>query len=306
LPISRFPKKVLLIINPHAGSRWRQRQLPRIIEKLQHLYGDLAQERTAGRGDATRLARKALKEGYQLVLCAGGDGTLNEVINGLAGETLPLGIIPLGTGNGLAREIGLSTQPLKACDQLAHCVERSISLGKVGRRFFVLIAGAGIDSYTVEQVENHHQSLKKYTGLFSYFLIGLSSLFRYSFPILTFRVDGREFVGTSGTVAKGKLWVGPIPIAPATLGDPRLCLCLIRSQGPVHYLWIALSFLLSFGRIKEAEFIFGRDIEIDSLRPTSYHLDGEICGTLPVRIGTVPDALRLLFPKEPVDPPLRS
>jgi diacylglycerol kinase family enzyme len=274
-----------------------------VIKKLNETYPDLAVWLTSAREDATRLARKGVEEGFDLILCAGGDGTVNEAINGVAGTGVPLGIIPLGTGNGLAREIGLSTRPLKACEMLRGGIPRSVHLGKTdgasGERYFVLLAGAGIDSFTIDRLEAEHLKLKSSLGFLSYFWVGFLSLFRYPYPDLSFTVDGREFHGTSGAVAKASLLAGRLAIAPSIrLSDPFFSLCLIRPRGPFRYLLIAVTFLLSFGKIRIADYIRGKEIEIRSTIPLTYQVDGEICGTLPVKIRLAPNALTLLYPKE--------
>lgn len=294
---SRSNKKVLLIANPKAGSRWRRRKLPQVIEKLKRIYPSLILWNTSGMGDATRLAQLGVGEGFDLILCAGGDGTINEVVNGMIGSNIPLGIIPLGTGNGLVREIGLSTSPLSACEALEDPDVKTISVGKAGNRHFVLVAGAGIDSFTTEQIERHYFRLKRLIGPLSYFVIGFLCLFRYPYPTLSFTVDGQTYYGTSGAAAKANLMVGKIPITSIRLSEPDLCLCVIRGRGPIHYLAVAILFFITFGKVKIADYIVGKEIEIRSPLPLSYQVDGENCGALPLKIGVIPEALRLVYPK---------
>lgn len=296
LTTSRSTKKVLLIANPHAGSRWRRRQLPQVLHHVQSVYPKTDIRLTAAKGEATRLARWGVEQAFDLIVCAGGDGTVNEVINGMALSTVPLGIIPLGTGNGLAREIGLSTRPLRAAAALENPRIRTIPLGQANDRYFSLIAGTGIDAFTMDQTDTLYPGMKRFLGVLSYFWVGLLAIFRYSSPSILFRVDGQTYRGTSGTVARGRLFLWRFPITPLSLYDHKLCLCLVEGRGPLHYLWVAGAFLLSLGRLRRVRYIFGQAIEIDSEEPLSYEVDGEKGGRLPVRMRLVPDGLRLAHP----------
>jgi diacylglycerol kinase (ATP) len=272
------------------------------VRRLNLACTDLDVRETSGKGDGVRLARAGVDQSYDMIFCAGGDGTVNEVINGMVGSGVPLGIIPLGTGNGFARELGLSTRPMSACEALRDPVVKTIPLGRVdseeGGRHFALLAGAGIDSFTLERIDRKHSRLKRNVGFLSYFWAGLLSLFRYPYPSISFVVDGKEHRGSSGAVAKGRLWIGKFPVAPVELSDPSLCLCLIEGTGAMRYLRIALFFLLSFGRIKTARYITGKTVEIRSAVSLPYQVDGEVCGILPVSVTVVPNALRVVYPKQ--------
>lgn len=124
-------EKPALILNPVAGPFWRRWKARRLIEHLQTLYPNLTVHRTGRAGDGERLARTLASGSHDLILAAGGDGTYHEVINGMRGSSVPLAILPMGTGNSLIRELGLPTNPLKAATAIRNGVVRPIYLGRI-------------------------------------------------------------------------------------------------------------------------------------------------------------------------------
>ncbi|MBI5746221.1 MAG: hypothetical protein HZA13_04395 [Nitrospirae bacterium] len=138
--------KTLLIANPMAGTGWKGRSLNKVVRRLKEIYPGLELVYTKGSGDATALSRQAVSDGYRTIIAAGGDGTINEAINGMAGSESILGIIPMGTGNALAREIGLSLNPVRAASMLANTTSKKIHLGIVNGRYFIVGAGIGFDA----------------------------------------------------------------------------------------------------------------------------------------------------------------
>jgi diacylglycerol kinase family enzyme len=126
------PKKPTLILNPVAGPVWRRRKSRQLIDHLKTLYPDLTVHPTGRAGDGERLARTLSSGAHDLILAAGGDGTYHEVINGMRGSPVPLGILPMGTGNSLIRELGLPTNPIEAATAIRNGVVRPIYLGQIG------------------------------------------------------------------------------------------------------------------------------------------------------------------------------
>jgi diacylglycerol kinase (ATP) len=177
---AKFGVRICVIFNPAARGN-KARRFRRHLDAL----GGVAFKATAGPGDAQRLAAAAVVEGYDIVAAAGGDGTLNEVLNGLAMtreglERVRLGVLPLGTVNVFAREMGIPLRLPRAWETLRSGRERSIDLpyvefrGKTGpeRRYFAQLAGAGLDARAVELVS---WELKKKAGKLAYVLAGLQA-----------------------------------------------------------------------------------------------------------------------------------
>ena len=144
-------RRLLIIFNPAAGWRRRQRLAP-VLTRLREHGCALVVRETQGPGDAERFAAEVDPDAFDIVVAAGGDGTVNETINGLARSGLPLGLIPLGTANVLAAEIGLRTDPASLARCLVFGEPRPIALGAANGRRFILMAGAGFDAQVVAGV----------------------------------------------------------------------------------------------------------------------------------------------------------
>jgi len=308
-------KKPTLILNPVAGPVWRRRKSRQLIDHLKTLYPDLTVHPTGRAGDGERLARTLSSGAHDLILAAGGDGTYHEVINGMRGSPVPLGILPMGTGNSLIRELGLPTNPIEAATAIRNGVIRPIYLGQIGPasnasdlpagrqtqaptigyRLFILMVGAGFDASIVRSVRPGPKKL----GMLAYMVAGIIQLFRYDYSTVTFRVDGRGLKGTSGIIAKARCYGGPFAIVPhVRLDRPELVLCLFKGRGPLTFMKYTLGVMAGLHhRMKDVEFHTGRTIEIDGTVPLQ--ADGEAIGTAPARLTIVPETLNLVFPATP-------
>jgi diacylglycerol kinase (ATP) len=285
-------KKPTLIMNPVAGPVWRRWKARRLIEHLKTLYPDLVIHPTVRAGDGERLARMLSSGPHDLILAAGGDGTYHEVINGMRNSSVPLGILPMGTGNSLVRELGLPANPFRAATAIRNGVVRPIYLGRCDQRLFILMVGAGFDAEIVRRVPPG----KKRFGMLAYMAAGITELFRYGYPPLTFRVDGREVKGTTGIIAKARCYGGPFAIAPdVRLERPELILCLFKGRGPIAYMKYTLGVITGLHtRMSDVEFHAGTTINVES--PVPLQADGEAIGIGPACVTIVPKTLNLVFP----------
>lgn len=281
-----------LILNPVAGPFWRRRTARRLIRHLKNLYPDLTVHRTARAGDGELLARRLSSGSHDLILAAGGDGTYHEVINGMRQSAVPLGILPMGTGNSLVHELGLPANPLRAATAIRHGVVRPIYLGLCNERLFILMVGAGFDAEIVRRVSPG----RKRWGMLAYMMAGITVLFRYGYPTIVFRVDGKELKGTSGIVAKARCYGGPFAIAPdVRLDRPEMILCLFKGRGPITYMKYTLGVITGLHhRMADVEFHAGTTVEIEN--PVPLQADGEAIGLGPARLTILPKTLNLVFP----------
>lgn len=281
-----------LILNPAAGPLWRRRKARRLIAHIRSLYPSLSVHMTERGGDAERLAASLSSGPSDLIMAAGGDGTFNEVINGMKGSSTPLGILPMGTGNSLVRELGLPVNPFHAASAIRQGDPRPVYLGRIGNRLFALMLGAGFDAWVIGRVSPSN----KRWGMLSYVIAGLAGLFTYGYPLISFRVDGKEHLGTSGIIAKGRCYGGPFAVVPeARLDRPELVLCLFTGRGPMTYLRYALGIMGGLhARMKDIRFYKGTEIVIDSSVPL--HADGEPVGRGPIRVTIHSAALNMVYP----------
>ncbi|HEY5649448.1 MAG TPA: diacylglycerol kinase family protein [Nitrospiria bacterium] len=286
-----------LIINPRSGPVWRRQKAGRLIRHLKRLFPSLAVNKTGGPGDGQRLARELSGKNVDLILAAGGDGTYHEVINGMAGSSVPLGILPMGTGNSLVRDLGLSPNPFKAAEQLRGGRVKPVYLGKMDGRFFGLMVSAGFDADIIQKVSPR----AKHFGMAAYVLRGLFHLFTYGYPDIPFQIDGREVRGTCGVIAKARSYGGPFSFAPdADLEKPEFVLAVLKGKGAWSYLKYSLGIMAGFhNRIKGLEYHRGKEIIIPV--PVPLQVDGEGAGINTLRATIAPQPLSMVFPSS--EPP---
>lgn len=225
---------MLIIFNPAAGRRRAQR-LWRVLDVMMQNGVKLELAETTHRGHATELAQEAARQGMRLVVAAGGDGTIAEVAAGLAGSDTPLGIIPLGTANVLAHELGLPFAPRAVAAALAFGRTRTLWPGLAsspgGLRLFVQMIGAGFDAEVV-----HHLplGLKRALGRGAYVLQGLRETIRYRFPRIAISIDGVATEAGSVIVTKGRLYAGRYVLAPdADPLAPGFTVAMFDRAGPL-------------------------------------------------------------------------
>jgi diacylglycerol kinase family enzyme len=224
---------VFIVFNPTSGRR-RWSLLWRVLDILiaNGIRVELAE--TSHKGHATCLAREAAARGERLVVAAGGDGTIAEVASGILGTSSRLGVIPLGTANVLAQELGLPFSPKPVAAALAFGRTARIWPGIAetaeGQRLFVQMLGVGFDAHVVQQVS---PGLKKVLGKGAYVLTAMNELPRYGFPRISVRLDGTETTAVSVIVSKGRLYGGAYHLTShATPGEPGFSVILFDRGGP--------------------------------------------------------------------------
>jgi YegS/Rv2252/BmrU family lipid kinase len=235
------------------------------------------------------------------VLVAGGDGTLNEAIQGLVGTDTALGYLPYGTVNIWAREIGLPLDPAGAARAILHGRDERIDVGYANDRAFLLMAGVGLDGEVVRRarsVEHHKQRF----GVLPYVAVGISTLPLYRGGDVELRYDGviRRVQALMLVVGNSRLYAGRFRLTPqAVMNDGWLDLCIVKGKGPLAVVRQSLPLLLS-GRVirGDVEMLRVRDLGIVSATPLPYQVDGELAGTTPVRFTIRPRALRVIVPRE--------
>jgi diacylglycerol kinase family enzyme len=257
---------------------------------------------TRGRGTAGTIAREHIGRGADLIVVAGGDGTINEAAEGMVHSGVPLAIIPGGTANVLAREIGLGTRIEHAAARLEECRPRRISVGHLtcdgGRvsRHFLLMAGIGFDAYLVHHVD---AKLKSRTGKFAYWVAGLRRLSR---RLEEFDVNSGGQVRRSSfaLVSKVRNYGGDFEIARSVrLFDDQFEVVLFEGRHTVRYLKHFAGMMLNrLGAMKGVTVLRTDCVTLSDPqdRRVYVQIDGESAGCLPAEIRIVPDALTLLAP----------
>ncbi len=291
------PRRVLVIYNPTAG-QWRRRKLAAALRAVAALGCPVTLHETTHRGDAEATARALTQERCDVVVAAGGDGTINEVANGLIaapGPVPPLAIIPLGTANVLAQEIGLRGSPAAIAAAIAGGRFLDVHLGLANGRHFIMMAGVGFDAHVVANVD---LALKRTTGKLAYVWETLSQALRYGFPQCRVTVDGKSFQAFSVVVCNGRHYGGPFVAAPrAQLTDPRFEVCLLKRGGWRHVLRYGLALVLGrLHSLPDVRIESGREVHIEAEDGLPVQGDGDIIAALPASITVSDKTVTLVVP----------
>ena len=295
--------RICVIFNPAArGNKAR---------RFRHFLNELSQQcslkATTGPGDARRFAHAAASIGFDIIAAAGGDGTVNEVLNGIGDEPdgfakTRLGVLPLGTVNVFARELKIPPRLEHAWKVLKRARETRIDLaradfldeGKAQSRYFMQLAGAGLDARAIELVS---WKLTKNAGPLAYVVAGLQALAEKQ-PRLTVRADGIKVEGELALLGNGKFYGGPFEVFPgADLGNGLLDACVFPRVNVPAFLGHAPGFLLRRRFAEEkVRRLRAMKIELSSETPAAFELDGEWVGNLPATFSVEPQKLRVVIP----------
>jgi len=288
-----------LILNPLAGRRARLRDEQELVRRLAAVDLDCEQVLTRGPGEATALAREAARQGYDLVIAAGGDGTVHEVLNGLAETETAMGVIPLGTENILAREIRMPRRGLgAACQALASGRTVRVDVGRLPQRYFVLMAGLGFDAQVVGEV---NPTFKRVCKSFAFFATGFSTLVHYDPPRVRLTVDGQiELLRPWGLiVSNATLYAWKVRVAPrASMTDGQLDVVAFVAENRLDFLGQALRSLFRRAMVGSGiRHWTAQEVQVTASRPLPLQLDGEIVEEPELSFRLLPAALRLVVPQ---------
>jgi diacylglycerol kinase (ATP) len=296
-------RRAVVIYNPAAGrsGNRRQRALQDALVALKDHAAAVEAVSTTRPQAACKLAEEACRRGADLVLVCGGDGTVNEAVNGLAHSGVPMAVLPAGTANVLAAEAGIPADPVQAARALPGLEPRRIALGRVstaGRppRYFLLVCGAGLDARIVYRLNLWWKSR---LGIGAYWLAALPQLVTRQTP---FRVTaaGREYECTFALAARARNYGGNLRIARSIhllAGGLEIVLFHARS-GWRYARYLAGAATGTLHRMRDVTFLEAQRLELRPADGSRVHVetDGEYAGCLPATIEIVPDALTLLLP----------
>lgn len=305
-------RKAILIYNPVSGRR-RSRRLVE-IETAGRILNDagltIEFAPTYDVGSATSLAREAIAQKFDLVIACGGDGTVHEIANGLAGSSMPMALLPAGTANILAKELRIPWDIPAAARLVPISTPRRIALGCVSPsalpgeaitpdsvRYFMSVGGSGPDGAIVNGVDSH---LKKQAGQLAYWVEGMRQLFTYDFPIMRIESPERTVEASLVVVGRTAEYGGPFKItSEASLYEDSFEIVAFSTRSRLRYLFALPA--LYFGKLRGVRGISAwktADVTCTPLAGGTLYaqLDGEPVGALPLRFRIVPDALTLLVP----------
>jgi diacylglycerol kinase family enzyme len=304
-------KRMLVIVNPYATTV-SDRLKNLVVYALRGSYQVQAVE-TEARDHATELCREAAREGYDVVVAFGGDGTVNEAANGLAGSQTPLTCLPGGRTNVYCRMLGIPTDVVDATEHLLRIADdwrpRRVDLGEVNERRFLFSAGVGLDASVVEQVDMHPRRKARW-GEWYYTLVALRTFNRRYLvhpPQLETRLDDGTIEGVTVIVQNGDpyTYFGERPVhlgEGAALDSGDLSGVVLRRASPIDIptiIWRALSKRPRFGRHRQVRPFAGiTELEVHALdeqRPLPVQVDGDYIGEVTdARFSISPRALMVV------------
>jgi YegS/Rv2252/BmrU family lipid kinase len=303
--------KIAFIVNPHAAAGSAGKSWPQIAALARDRLGAFQVFFTAGPGDATRLTREALSQGAETIVCVGGDGTLNEVVNGLMGEDGPIrpevtvGFIPRSTGCDLIKTVSIHRKLDRAMDIIKGGHTRILDLGRIryqgprnnhSYRYFHNIASFGLGGEVDERV---NRTTKALGGFLSFIGATLVSLLKYDKKRIHLKVDDAfdgEVNAWNIAVANGQYHGGGMLVAPGAQVDDGLFHVTVIGDLTLPQVFLNLPKLYNgkiYGVAKVRSFV-GKRVEASSDQKVLLDVDGEQIGTLPVVIEIVPRAVSLI------------
>jgi len=246
-------------------------------------------------GHATIIAREAVQNGCDLIIAAGGDGTINEVINGMANSSAALGVIPMGTANVFALELNLPVEIEASCAVIAMGNTMKIDLGKAGDRYFSCMAGTGFDAHVIQKADS---KFKKFLGILSYPIVALKEFVVYPFRKITIKIDDQPIPrkGYWVVISNGKYYGGKLELATwADMHDGYLDVTIFKYRG----IFPALVYILGMwhnrvDKLMSVEQFQCKKVSILKSHSVAVHVDAEYLCEAPIDISVIPNGLNVI------------
>lgn len=269
--------KVKVILNPTAGRGRAAKERQLITEALAQYEVEFNLEETRAHNHATEIARQAVAAGYDLIIAVGGDGTVNQVVNGMAGSGIPLGILGCGTGNDFASMIRMPKDMLSSIKQIMEGEVKWVDLCRVNRKYFISSVGAGFDGAVAHTV---NQSFRFIRGMAAYLLGVFKTLFSYKQHSVRLLVDDEtyEFKALLVAVNNSTTYGGGIKINPeAKIDDGLFNICAAKNLNLFEiFCCLPLAVKGAHQKLKKVMMLKGKEVTLESETPLYYQLDGEV------------------------------
>jgi YegS/Rv2252/BmrU family lipid kinase len=283
----------VVILNRFAGNLETVRDWQ---ERVESIVGGLPIRITSHPGEAEALARRAVEEGFARVVAAGGDGTVNHVANGIAGSNATLGILPIGTVNVFAMELGLPSNDLQRCWDIVQAGNvRLVDLPSANGRYFVQLGGIGLDAQAVKETT---LAFKRSLGPLSYLISAAHIAARQPPQLFIQTKDAPVREGSFVLVGNGRFYGGPFPFfKQAVIDDGLLDVVVFKRLGFVEIIKYLHDVVFSSDiRAPEVEYFQTRQLRVSSGQDVPVELDGELAGNCPVDFQMHEKALPVLSP----------
>ncbi|TDM00730.1 diacylglycerol kinase [Macrococcus carouselicus] len=296
-------KRARIIYNPTSGRELFKRTLPDVLIKLEQAGYETSAHATTAAGDATLAARAAVNDRFDLLIAAGGDGTLNEVVNGIAelAHRPKIGIIPMGTVNDFGRALMIPKDIMEAVDVIIEGVTVPVDIGRMNSRYFINIAGGGkITSVSYEAPSK----LKTMVGPLAYYIKGLEMLPEIKPTDVRIEYDGEVF--------SGEVMLFLVGLTNSVGGFEKLVPDASINDGHFTLLFLERVNLAEFGHLltlvsrgehlnhPKVHYIKARDIKVSSYEKMDLNVDGEFGGVLPAHFSNLASHLEICSPLDTI------
>lgn len=290
--------RILLVGNPISGSGRGSRLIDTVSGRLERVGHEVTTVRTRARGDARTAAARHEAD---TIVAVGGDGTINEVVNGLAGRPTPIAVVPAGVGNVLARALDLPHSAERVCRAVRHGRTITVDGCVMGGNRFLLLAGAGLDARVVHAVAGRRTGTLSY---FSYFMPAITAWMKYARDPFSVEIDGNMICDDAVfcVLANVGNYIGRWQIIPgADPADGLLDVLVFRGRKRADLAGFAASFLLQ-RHLRRNDVICARGRTVKAFSPTGamipVHADGDPMGCLPVHVTVAPGSVRIVVPAD--------
>lgn len=294
-------KRGVIVYNPTAGQKDRRKQINGVIDRARERGLMLINAPTSGPGDATEIVRTFLQRDLDVVVASGGDGTISEAAAGMVGSAVPLAVLPAGTSNVLAVELGIPRDVDAAEALLTEGVPTPIPIAEADGRPFLMWAGTGLDARVMDKM---NKTLKRWLGRSGIFFTAADQFARYEFPRLEVEIDGQKHDATFAVVSRAKHYAGNWIIAPdAKIGGDLFNVLLFehRDHAKLFRLFVEMQ-RGQGGHLLDglARIVRGRDVAIRSLEgyDVEVQVDGDCVLKTPIRCHIRNETINVLLPHE--------
>lgn len=287
--------RVVMLVNPTAGMR--PTSIDQIESELRARGAEVQVAQTTRAGEGSEIARRAAEDGVDVLLACGGDGTLNEAVNGLAGSDTALATFPAGTVNVWAREVGIPNDPARNAALLWDGEARRVDLGRAGDRYFLLMAGIGLDADVAARVTRPE---KRRWGPLAYLGRGLVTGARWPLQRMWILLDDRPLRRRMlfAVIGNTRLYGGVVNITHrAVADDGMLDVCIFGGRGLgdklAHFLRVAFRLHTT---VPSVEYYRAHQITLVTRPRVHVQVDGDAIGQTPMQFAAVPRALKVIIP----------
>jgi diacylglycerol kinase (ATP) len=297
--LSEDDMKHLFIVNPIAGKGKALKLIPQIRDIFAGRQDEYLIEVTKKPGHATEIVREYVKNGKYRIYSVGGDGTLNEVLNGIVNSESSLAIIPYGSGNDFIKSIANSFDRDTILEKTVEGHEETVDLVRVNDRYFINIASVGFDAEVAAAAERF-KKIPYFTGSLAYVASIISTVFRYKNHRLMVTIDEKQFHDRMllTAIANGRFYGGGmIPAPQARIDDGELDICLIDALGKAKILALFPQFMKGrHGKFREVHFYKGKTIKIKSENEIALNFDGEVQKVKEAVFEIIPNGIKIVIP----------